>query len=798
MLQNYFKIAWRNLRSQQSQAFINIIGLAIGIATTSLIGLWVWDELSFDKQNLHYERIAKVVLHTQQHHELQTSTLVAAPLAEGLRTTFKDEFQSVALARAAGEHVLHFDEQILKATGKFIEADGTAILPLEMSSGTRDGLRKPNNIMLSESMAKAMFGGVDPLGKIIKIDDNMLASVSGIYKDFPNNSSFHDVQYLIPWALLTASNEDFKRLETSWEFNWFEVFVTLNPSTTIENASANIKHFQQQVLKDNPDLSAYQPALSLHPMEQWHLYNAWENGKPVGGLLKFVRLFATIGFFVLLLAAVNFINLSTAGAKKRAKEVGIRKAIGSNRKQLMLQFFCESILVTCLAYMLAWVFVFLALPYFNSFTEKSLQLPMDNLNFHLMGIAVVMLVAMLAGAYPAVFLSSFSPINTLRKVQIPKKSGLSLRQGLVVFQFTVTAVLMMATYVIYQQIHYAKNRPVGYKQNDLISFHLNKFNGTNEALHHELLATGVLTSTCQATSPATDVWSRTSGFHWEGKNAGFKDDFSLLAVSPDYGETLDWQIVAGRDFSKDFLSDSLGIIINESAVKYMGIKDPIGKTVQWKDETFNNGSYTIIGVVKDMVMQSPYEPVHQTIYFMQPAANFLIARLKPGVPVQDALQKIKTVFRQHLPNEAFDVRFVQEEFDHKFSFEEKVGDLALIFTLLTSFISCLGIHGLITLLTLQRAKEIGIRKVLGATLSNVLALLSKDFVRLVLAAVVIASPIAWWTMKKWLEDFTYRIAMQWWVFVLAGIAALVIALLTVSIQALKAAFANPVDSIRDE
>ncbi|WP_134089748.1 ABC transporter permease [Olivibacter sp. XZL3] len=797
MIQNYLKIAWRNLRRNPVQASVHIIGLSIGISVTLFVALWVWDELSFDKQHKHYERIAKVALTTRQHHELHTSTLVAAPLAEGLRTTFKNQFESVALARVTGEHVLRFDEQILKATGKFIEAEGTAILPMVMLGGIRNGLQKPNNIMLSESMARAIFGNLDPIGKVIKIDDTMLASVSGVYEDFPHNSSFYGVKHLLPWALLTASNKDFKRLETSWEFNWFEVLVALNPATTMEKASAEIKNFQRHVLKDQPERSTELPTLSLYPMEQWHLYNEWENGKPTAGMLKFVRLFALIGLFVLLLACVNFINLSTANAQKRAKEVGVRKAIGSDQKQLMLQFLCESVFITGLAYVLALVLVSFGLPYFNTFAEKSLHLPVNKLNFHFLGMAFVLCVGILAGTYPALVLASFSPISSLRNVKIPQ-SGFQLRQVLIVFQFTVTAVLMIGTYVIHQQINHAKNRPVGYNRNDLISFHLNKFNGTNEALHRDLLATGVLTSTCQATSPATDVWSHTSGFHWEGKTAGFKDDFSLLAVSPSYGKTLGWEIVDGRDFSKDFLSDSLGIIVNESAVKYMGIKDPIGKTVQWKDETFNNGSYTIIGVIKDMVMQSPYEPVHQTIYFMQPAANFLIARLKPGIPVQDALQKIRTVFRQHIPNQAFDVRFVQEEFDRKFSFEEKVGDLAFISTLLTLFISCLGIHGLMTLLSVQRAKEIGIRKVLGAALSDVLILLSKDFVRLVLIAVLIASPIAWWAMKKWLEDFTYRVEIQWWVFMLAGIFALVISLLTVCIQAIRAALANPVDSLRNE
>jgi len=798
MIKTYIKIAWRNLIKNRLHTVINVVGLSLGITVTLLISLWVRDELTFDQQHPNYQNIAQVMINTQQNGTLETSKTVAAPLAEALRNNHKDAFKSIVLARQAGDHLLHHEDKTLRATGKFIEKEGTNILPLQMISGKRDGLANPNSIMLSQEMSYAIFGNIDPIGKTLKVDGNMLVSVTGVYKDLPNNSTFKEIKYLIPWSLLVAADKNYSKLEKSWEFNWFEIFVELNPHAAMLSTAEKIKDLQKNILKDNTTLSSYKPTLFLHPMEKWHLYGDWKNGKNVGGHIKFVWLFSIIGFFVLLLAIVNFINLSTAKAHKRTKEIGIRKAIGSNRKQLMLQFFCESILTTFLSYLLALVLAYFFLPFFNQLSEKSLQIPYTDLRFHSVGLSFVLFIGIVSGIYPALLLSSFNAVSTLRGLFNMGKRVLTPRQVLVVVQFAIATILTVGTVIVYQQIQYAKNRQVGYNQRDLISFRMNRFNGRNEAFRNELLKTGVLCDVAQATSPATDNWSNTSGFFWEGKNPDFKDNFSLVAISPDYGKTLGWKMMAGRDFSKDFISDSSSVILNESAIRYMGIKEPIGKTIRWKDETFSDASYTIIGVVKDLVSQSPYEPVHQTIYFMQPAANFLLARLKPGINAQDALTKIKAVFKQHAPDEAFEFTFVKDDFAQKFTFEELVAKLAFAFTSLTLLISCMGIYGLVTFMAEQRKKEISIRKVLGASIRSLTQILSIEFVKLVIIATLIAIPIAWWLMNKWLENFSIRITISWWTFAYTSIAILLIALLTISFQTIKTALTNPADSLRNE
>lgn len=798
MLKNYIKIAWRNLIKNKLHTVINIVGLSCGFTITFLIGLWVRDELTFDQQQPNYRNIAQVMINTQENGAIETSKTVPAPLAEALRNNYSDAFKSVILARQAGDHLLHYEDKTLRATGKFIEKGGANILPLQMLNGKRDGLAKPNSIMLSQEMSHAIFGETDPIGKTITVDDNMLVSVTGVYKNLPSNSTFNEVKYLLPWSLLSIADKNYSKLEKSWEFNWFEIFVELNPHVSTLSASEKIKNLQNNILKENTTLSIHKSFLFLHPMEKWHLYSDWKNGENAGGLIKFVWLFSVIGFFVLLLAAVNFINLSTAKAQKRSKEVGVRKAIGSNRKQLMLQFFCESILTSFLSYLLALIFVYLTLPFFNNLAEKSLLIPYTDFNFHLISITFVLIIGLLSGAYPALLLSSFNAISALRGPYTTGKSTVTPRQILVVVQFTIAAVFTTGTVIVYQQIQYAKNRQLGYNQKNLISFRMSSFNGRNEAFRNELLSTGLLSDVAQATSPTTDNWSNTSGFFWEGKNPTFKDNFSLVAVSPDYGKTLGWKLTEGRDFSEDFMSDSSSVVLNESAIQYMGIKDPIGKTIRWKDETFNDATYTIIGVVKDLVVQSPYEPVHQTIYFMQPAANFLLARLKPGVNTQDALTAIKTVFKQHAPNEAFEYTFVKDDFAQKFSFEERVGKLAFVVTLLTLSISCMGIFGLVTFMTEQRKKEISIRKVLGASIQSLTQLLSIEFVKLVVIATLMATPFAWWLMNKWLENFSLRITISWWTFAYTSLAILLIALVTISFQTIRTALANPANSLRNE
>lgn len=374
MIRNYIKIAWRTLLKNRTYTGINMIGLSLGITVTLLISLWVWDELTFDQQQANYTRVAQVMLNTEHTGTIQTSKTVAAPLAEALRTNFHQEFKTVALARQTGEHTLGSENKRLRAQGKFIEEDGTKILPLKIKHGIRAGLEKPNSIMLSQEMAYAIFGKVNAIGKTVKVDNNMLTTVTGIYEDFPLNSTFREVKYLLPWKLLVATDGNYKKMERAWEYNWFEVFVELNPAISFSSTTEKISKLQEDQLTKNQEQVATTYSLFLHPMSKWHLYDDWKNGKQAGGQIKYIWLFSIIAGFVLLLATVNFVNLSTASAQKRAKEVGLRKSVGSNRKQLMLQFFCESILTSFLSFLLALITTYVALPYFNELAPLSERL----------------------------------------------------------------------------------------------------------------------------------------------------------------------------------------------------------------------------------------------------------------------------------------------------------------------------------------------------------------------------------------------------------------------------------------
>ncbi|MPR34821.1 ABC transporter permease [Salmonirosea aquatica] len=800
MLPNYLKLAWRNLIKNKLYSFINVGGLSLGLMVAILVGLWIHDELTFDRYHENASHIAQVMRNQTVNGEVTTAPSVPIPLATELRTTYGSEFKRVVLAWWGSKHSLAHGNQVFAKFGKFMSPEAPDMLSLRMKQGSRNGLKDPASILLSESTAEALFGDEPPLGKVLMIDNAITVSVTGVYEDLPANSSFAEVRFIAPWDLYAVSTGWIAEAKDSWSNTSFEIFVETIPTANVADVSEKIKPILSE---KNQDGSTTKPELFLHPMRRWHLFSEFENGVSTGGGIQFLWLFGSIGFFVLLLACINFVNLSTARSFNRAKEVGIRKAVGSKRGQLVGQFLGESLLVAGLAYVLAVLLAFLVMPLFNQVASKSISIPWTNLYFWLTGIGFTLLTGILAGSYPALYLSSFQPVKVLTGGGASMRSRRGLlapRQILVVLQFTVSIILIIGTAVIFQQIRHAKNRPLGFDRNGLITLMPNspRYAPHREAIRQELLATSSVTELAESASPTTETRSKNGGFGWTGKSSDLQTNFTTTAVSHEFGRTVGWQFKAGRDFSRQFASDSMGLVINQTAARFMGFADPVGETVTWKGEDFDL-KFRVLGVIEDMVMDSPYEPVEPAIFFIGPRiGKFVTLRLDSRQSPHQSLAVIETVLKKHLPDSPFDYTFVDEEYDYKFRSEERTGQLTVAFSVLAILISCLGLFGLATFTAQQRTKEIGIRKVLGASVSSIMALLSKDFLKLVLIALVIASPIAWYFMDQWLTDFAYHVDISWWVFALAGLLAVGIALITVGYQSVRAALMNPVESLRSE
>jgi len=791
MIKNYFKTAWRNLGRSKMHSFINIAGLAIGMAVAILIGMWMHDELSFDKNFKNYERIAQVIQNVTNNGEVQTWTTVPYPLAEEIRKNYGGDFKHIAMAVDAGDRILSFQEKKLKENGMFFEKEAPEILSLKMVQGSGN-LNDPASILLSASAAKAYFGDENPIGKLMKIGNMPPVKLTGVYKDFSHNSTFADLNFISTWDLFYAAN-DVKSIQDPWRPNFVSLYVQLNDNADIARASAKIK--DAKLKKVNSQLAKKKPELFLFPMNKWHLYSEFKNGVNVGGAIQYVWMFGIIGVFVLLLACINFMNLSTARSEKRAKEVGIRKAIGSLRKQLIFQFFSESLLTAIFAFVLSLLLVILLLPFFNTVSGKQMSVVWNNPFFWLMSAGFTIFTALIAGSYPAFYLSSFNAVKVLKGTFKAGRSAVIPRKILVVVQFTVSIALIIGTIIVYKQIQFAKDRPVGYSRNNLIAISSSdEIHKHFNAIRQELTDAGLITEISEAGSSPAEGGGSSSGFSWRGKDPNLSIDFPYLSVSYDYGKTINWRLKEGRDFSKDFATDSSAFILNEAAVKFMGLSNPIGETIQWFDK-----SYRVIGVVKDMLMQSPYEPVKPTVFLLSnDANNAVLIKINPSVSAGNALKKIGSVITKFNPDQPFEYRFVDDDYAKKFTSEARIGKLASFFAILAIAISCLGLFGLASFVAEQRTKEIGVRKVLGASVFNVWNLLSRDFVMLVIISFFIASPIAWYFMNKWLQDYSYRINISWEIFLIAGFLALAIALITVSFQAIRAAIANPVKSLRTE
>lgn len=804
MYKSFLTIGWRNLLRNSGYSVINISGLAIGMTVAILNGLWIWDELSFNKYHKNYLRIAQLTETGVDEGDPFVSNSMTYPLTIELMENYRSNFKRIARNSWALELIISSEEKNVSTIGVYADAAMPEMLSFEMIHGARDGLRREQTVMLAASFAKTLFGNQNPIGKTISINNSLDATVAGVYADFPHNTRFADFKLFGSWDLFLNSNKWIQqRALNDWRNHFLQVYIEIEEGDRFATVEQSISSALKFDPADEAEAKKRNTRLHLFPMERWHLY-PYSRGKVDDEPMKMVKMVGVIGVFILVIACINFMNLSTARSEKRSKEVGIRKSIGSVRLQLVAQFFTESFLVVLFALFLAVGLAALTLPAFNDIAAKEIEIPWNNIWFWISALAFVIFTSVLAGSYPALYLSSFKPINALKGKFRTGKFSATPRRVLVVMQFAISVILIICTAVVYQQIQFAKNRPVGYDREGLLMIQKRSgdFYGKYHVLRNELKATGVVEEVSESMGPVTETASGNNGWDWRGRDPKVDESFVTHSISHTHGRTVGWQFVEGRDFSTDINSDSSGLLINEAAAKFMGLENPIGERVTWTwPRNKKVLEYEIIGVVKNMVMDSPYGNAEPSMFYVKGFngdPNFINVRINRDVSVRDALPKIEAVFKKVIPEAPFEYHFVDDAYEKKFASEERTGKLALVFASLAIFISCLGLFGLASFVAEQRTKEIGIRKVLGASLANVWRMLSKDFVVLVLIACAISVPFAYYLMDGWLEKYVYRVSLSLWTFVLTCIGALMIAIATVSFHAIRSATMNPVKSLRSE
>ena len=790
MLRNYFKTAWRNLVRTPGYSSLNILGLATGMAVALLIGLWVYEQYSFDKFLPDNNRLYRVQRNFYSNGDTLTFRTTSLKLADALRAEIP-EIQFVAESDWMSAHGLQVGDKKLYILGGQSGSDFLKMFQFPLLYGNMNTvLKEPNSIVLTESTAKALFGNKNAMNQIVRYDNAHDLKVTGILKDLPANSSF-EFNFLVPFSFLENTRSYVKNARTgSFGNNMFQIFVKLKPGIPYAQVAPKIRNIEHTEKGNTNAMYSY---VTFQPLGNWHLYSNYVNGQDKAGFLEYVNMFLLIGSLVLLIACINFINLTTARSEKRAREVGVRKAIGSQRKDLIIQFLSESLLLTLFAFIFCLLFVQLALPAFNLLTNSKISIPFSNPVFWTAMLSAVFLTALIAGSRPAFYLSSFDPVKVLKGGLLTGKSASLPRKILVAVQFSCSVALIISTVIIYQQIQYAKDRPTGYDLSRLLMTDMNGDLGKNfTALKNELIQNNIASSVSSASSPATNVdWHSDLDF-WPGKNAGETVEMGTVIISEDYFKTLGMSMTEGRNFTNAL--DSTSVIFNEAAIKRLRLKNPVSQTVKWGDQSFK-----IAGVVKDALMMSPYSPADPTMFYISPDnQHTLLYRLSPKIRTQEALQKLTAIFNKYNPGFPYAYRFADEDYAEKFRLEMLIGKLAGLFAMLAVFISCLGLFGLAAYTAEQRTKEIGIRKVLGASVSQVWLLLSRDFILLVGISCLVASPLAFYFLKNWLLKYDYRIQIGPGVFLISAGIALCITLLTISFQAIKAAVANPVSSLRSE
>ncbi len=796
MWQHHLKISWRTLIKHKGFSIINIGGLAIGMTVAMLLGLWVHSEISYDKNFENLDHIAQVIQHRTIGDDIQTWYTMPFPMGDELELNHKHHFKHVVKSSYTNPFNLEYKGEKFLKSGDIIQSHGIEMLAPKMLHGNWKALEENNSIILNRSLSKTIFGSENPIGKTITFENEFPLKVTGIFEDFPEHSSYSISKYFVSWDIYLKVNEWVKNIGNPWGNNSFLLMVQKKSDKSFAEIRSKMKDVLLNKVKDDQGAFTSRPQLDFLPLKDWYLNASYTNGVQNGGRLQYVWLFGLIGIFVLLLACINFMNLSTARSEKRAKEVGVRKAIGSKRSQLIYQFFMESILVSVIAFILSLSLVQLILPWFNEIADKTISLSWNYPLFWIGGLGFALFTGLLAGSYPALYLSSFNAIKALKGTFRIGRFATIPRKILVVIQFSVSIALIVGTVLVYQQIQYGQDRPLGYAQNNLVYLRMNEGNirPKYQVIEQELKASKAVTEMAFSTAPVTRVWSTNGGLNWTGKDPDLGTDFPFTGVSHDYGKTVGWEFIKGRDFDINKSTDSTAIVVNEAAIRFMQLENPIGEVIDLGDEKL-----TIIGVTKDMVIESPYRPIRPHYYYIPGDRGRIVhLKLNPDFAAKDAIRQIETTVKEHIPKARMAIKFVDEDYNKKFHSENRVATLSGIFSLLAIFISCLGLFGLASYMAERRNKEISIRKILGASILNLWGMLSKDFVFLVLISFLIAIPIAYYFMYGWLENYEYRIDISWKVFVFSGIGALMLTLCTVSFQAIKAATANPVNALKQE
>jgi len=788
MFRNYLKTSIRNLWKNRGYSFLNIAGLAIGIACAALIFLWVEDELTFNHYFSNRDNLYNVK--DQQTYDGTTFTFDATP--GPMAAAMKQEIPGIkntARCTWGNQLLFSYGDKAIYDQGNYVDAPFLSMFQLQFIKGSPSkAFTQLNSLVVNETMANKFFGTTDVLGKTLKVNNKEDYVITGVIKDLPKNVSFK-FDWLAPFKIYENNNQWLQQ----WGNNGVITYVETEPNANIDAINNKLHGYIQTKM---PEAIA---KMSIYPMNRWRLYNNFDtNGKEKEGRIKYVNLFSLIAWIILIIACINFMNLATARSEQRAREVGVRKVLGAGKGKLIGQFIGESLIMAFISAFLAVIIVYVVLPAFNMLVEK--QLIVDILNPVHIGalLSIAILCGLIAGSYPAFYLSSFNPVTVLKGLKL--KSGASagfIRKSLVIVQFTISVVLIISTIIIYQQLQHVKDRDLGYNKEGLVYTTLSgKMKENFGVIKNDLIRTGVVQNASLSNSQVLQLGSNTGDFDWQGKDPNKQVLITVEGVNPEYVSTMGMHLKSGRDFYSDIKSDSNNIIINEALAKLLGKKDVVGSVV-----TRNGGKekYTIVGVINDFVYNSMYSPAAPLILYSDTSnVNFLTVRFKQNADLKTALAKVESVVKSDNPGYPVEFNFVDEQFNQLFKTETLIGKLASVFAVLAIIISCLGLFGLAAYTAERRTKEIGIRKVLGASAQGLAGLLSKDFIQLVAISCLIAFPVAWWMMHNWLQDYEYRVEISWWIFIAAGLLAIFIALITVSFQAIRAAFMNPVKSLRTE
>ncbi|BAV10124.1 ABC-type antimicrobial peptide transport system, permease component [Filimonas lacunae] len=779
-------IAFRHLKKNLFFSVINISGLAVGLTCFILLALWIQHEVSFDrfykKSNRLYMAWSRDSYQGQINCWSGTSSLVGPALLA--------EYPEVAATTRFDAHnnmLLRWQNQSLQMSGAYADPGFLTMFEFPLLAGNTQSLNDPHSIILTETSAKKLFGNKDPLNEVIQLEGKEVVKVTGILKTLPDNTMFDGFDFLLPFSYLTVTGQE--KNFAFWGNYSFNTFVELKPDASLTAFNNKVKPLVIQKSKKEEDAETF-----LYPLSEYRLNSRFENGQPAGGRQQLVNLFGIISVFILLVACINFMNLSTARSEKRAREVGVRKAIGASRFSLIQQFLGESLLIAFISFAVALGLSILLLPAFNQLTGKELFIDFSNVYWWGCALLVIGVTGCIAGSYPAFYLSAFQSVKVLKGTIRAGWAAVLPRKILVVFQFVFSVVLIIATVIVYQQIEHARNRPAGYDKNNVIYASLNKNTSTHfDAIKQELLASGSASFVCKTSGAITQANSNSWGLSWQGKDPNSKVIFDCLCTTGDFIETFDIPLAQGRSINSSlYPSDTTACLLSESAVKAMNFTRPLGQLIN-KDYV----NWKVVGVFKDFIWGSPYEAVRPMFVMGENQANYINIKLNPNKSASANIAAITSLIKKYDPEYPFSYRFVDKAYDYKFAAEKLTGTLARLFAGLTIFISCLGLLGLTAFSAEQRTKEISIRKVLGANMQHIVSLLSKEFVWLTVIALAIASPIAWFCMNSWLSSFSYRISISAWVFAVAGIIIITITLLTVGLQAIKAVVATPARHLRN-